>query len=209
MHDNDKAFQLQFTSWCMQRNIVQAAVPLYAPESNSAIERHNRTFHDGLRACIASTGVLDWTAHYDQVVNRINHVPNSTTKTAPYDVLFKVQHHCPLRNDYKSLDSFVYPFPPDHSPRFQQGSVVARRSERAGKLDPAYEGHYEVLEEVRPDVFSIRRIGATNLVVLVSTLSLYNSKQIALNYYQGCLEYRNSSMCITYHILLSEHYSLL
>ncbi|EER10610.1 gag/pol/env polyprotein, putative, partial [Perkinsus marinus ATCC 50983] len=160
MHDNDKAFSDRFAQWCADRCIQEARTAIYSPESNSAAERPHRTFHDGIRACLYSSGEKDWTLHADSVVYRMNATKNSTTGESPYSMLLNIIPRCPFFQSHMSNNSSS--FSTEHVCLFPVGTVVARRVEQPLKLAPRYEGSYEVLAEVRPGTFRIQRLGATS-----------------------------------------------
>ena len=99
--DNGTAFVEELTKELMRRSqVAQAHSTTYHPQTNSLVERQNRTLLSMLRV-YCSRYMTDWDRYLPQVMGAYNGTQNSTTGVSPYMMLTGHEKSLPL--------TFFYP----------------------------------------------------------------------------------------------------
>ncbi|GJZ77807.1 reverse transcriptase domain-containing protein [Tanacetum coccineum] len=159
-----------FKDWCETLSIRQRFASVKHPQANGLVERENRSLGEGMKARL-DKGSKDWIEEISHVLWAHHTMIKSSNEDTMFsltyalklnlDLLEEKREQAAIREAKSKAKIEKYYNSKVHNTSFKPGDLVYRsndasHAEDEGKLDPKWEGSYEVTEALGKGAYKLR-----------------------------------------------------
>nr|GEX67298.1 reverse transcriptase domain-containing protein [Tanacetum cinerariifolium] len=183
--DNEKQFRDNpFKDWCEKLRICQCFASVKHPQANGLMERANKSLGEGIKARLNKRS-KNWVEEISRVLWAHRTMIKSSNEETPFSLTYGTEAMIPEKREQTAIQEAKrkammekYYDARVHNTSFKPGDLVYRsneasHAEEGGKLEPKWEGPYEIMKALGKGEYQLRENGS----ILPQTWNVCNLKK--------------------------------